>query len=96
MFSGYYRVNYEDTLWHRIIMALEEDVEVIDVLNRAQMVDDIFNIARAGGISYDMVFHFAGYLKSETGYYPWVSALNALSYISGKLNDNEAEKLLQV
>lgn len=95
-FVGYFRVNYDDTLWQRIINALRSDRKNIHVLNRAQLIDDAFNIARTGRIDYQIAFHLAEYLRYETEYYPWVSALNALSFLSGKLGDDEAEQLLQV
>ncbi|XP_018561218.1 glutamyl aminopeptidase-like isoform X2 [Anoplophora glabripennis] len=93
--TGYYRVNYDDILWQRIIEALKNDRNSINVINRSQLVNDVFNIARAGGVSYRTAFHLAEYLRYETEYYPWVSAFNAISFISGKLADNKAERLLQ-
>ncbi|KAJ8921494.1 hypothetical protein NQ315_003112 [Exocentrus adspersus] len=93
--TGYYRVNYDTRSWNHIIEALVNHTADIDVLNRAQLVDDIFNIARAGRIEYKMAFDLAEYLVNETEYYPWVAALKALSFIRGKLGDDEAEKLLE-
>ncbi|KAJ8960570.1 hypothetical protein NQ318_013859 [Aromia moschata] len=94
---GYYRVNYDEVLWERIIAALKNDTErkTIDVLNRAQLIDDIFNIARVGRIGYERAFELADYLSSETEYYPWSSALGAISYLMGKLGNSKAESLLK-
>ncbi|KAJ8960561.1 hypothetical protein NQ318_013850 [Aromia moschata] len=46
--TGYYRVNYDDDLWDSIAAGLlKEDFDGITELNRAQIVDDIFNLAMA-------------------------------------------------
>ncbi|KAJ8982961.1 hypothetical protein NQ317_005279 [Molorchus minor] len=92
-----YRVNYDETLWRRLISYLKDDDlrAGIHVLNRAQMVDDIFNIARTGDVSYGLAFELAEFLINETEYYPWKSALTAFSYVLGKLENDDAEANLR-
>lgn len=47
--TGYYRVNYDDSNWKAISTALKSaDHDKIDVLSRSQIVDDLFQLARAG------------------------------------------------
>lgn len=47
--NGYYRVNYDLTNWNAISTALKSaDHDKIDVLSRSQIVDDLFQLARAG------------------------------------------------
>nr|ADK11710.1 aminopeptidase N [Leptinotarsa decemlineata] len=93
--TGFYRVNYDDILWSRIIKTLKGgDMKNIHVLNRAQLIDDAFNVARAGKVNYITVFSLADYLKGETEYYPWFSALNAVSYLVDHINDNETTIVL--
>jgi aminopeptidase N len=72
--SSYYRVNYDDNLWNLLIEQLNSNnYEQIHLLNRAQLVDDSLNLARAGKISYDVPFGILGYLSKEADYIPWAS-----------------------
>lgn len=72
--SGYYRVNYDEKLWNLLIKQLNSDKhDLIHVLNRAQLVDDSLNLARAGKINYEIPFGILKYLESETDYVPWAS-----------------------
>ena len=46
--TGYYRVNYDDNNWKLLIKQLKADHTKIHVNNRAQLIDDALNLARAG------------------------------------------------
>uniref|UniRef100_A0AAQ4QWD8 Aminopeptidase n=1 Tax=Gasterosteus aculeatus aculeatus TaxID=481459 RepID=A0AAQ4QWD8_GASAC len=70
---GYYRVNYDLGNWNRL-------VELIPVINRAQLVDDAFNLARAKMISTVLALDTTKYLIKETDYMPWESALSNLDF----------------
>lgn len=72
--TSYYRVNYDDNLWNLLIQQLNgNNFDQIHVLNRAQLVDDSLNLARAGKISYDVPFGILEYLIKESDYIPWAS-----------------------
>lgn len=87
---GYYRVNYDAANWEAIRKALlTEDYGKIHVLNRAQIVDDLFNLAQSGEISYNLVLDVTDYLVHETNYIPWLSAFNGLSFLSRRIADND-------
>ena len=45
---SYYRVNYDANNWAALSTQLADDHLVIDVRNRAQLIDDALNLARAG------------------------------------------------
>ena len=47
-----FRVNYDEKNWKLLAKQLDEDHESIHVLNRAQIIDDSLNIARAGVLDY--------------------------------------------
>ena len=69
---GYYRVNYDESNWRKIIAVLNsENYELIHVLNRAQLVDDALTFAFDGVISYEIAFGVISYLERETNYIPW-------------------------
>ena len=71
--SSYFRVNYDDNLWNLLIEQLKGDFLKIHLLNRAQLVDDSLNLARAGKINYEVPFAILGYLTKEIDYIPWAS-----------------------
>ena len=49
---GYYRVNYDERNWELIIAQLKRDPTSIHVTKRVQILDDAFNLARAGLLNY--------------------------------------------
>ncbi|XP_058975541.1 membrane alanyl aminopeptidase [Musca domestica] len=80
--TGYYRVNYDVKSWHGIHHALlTNNWGGIHELNRAQVVDDLFNLARASVIDYDLALDILAYLKTETNYLPWTAAFNGYNYL---------------
>jgi len=64
---------------------LKLDPKTIHVLNRAQLIDDSFNLARAGELSHFVPFTLVSYLQKEDDFIPWYSVLNSLSYIVERL-----------
>lgn len=90
--TGYYRVNYTESNWHAIHHALAAtNWSGIHEVNRAQIVDDLLNLARAGYISYDLTLAVLEYLETETNYIPWTSAFNGFNYLSIRLGTDIAE-----
>uniref|UniRef100_A0A1L8E2T9 Aminopeptidase n=1 Tax=Nyssomyia neivai TaxID=330878 RepID=A0A1L8E2T9_9DIPT len=90
--AGYYRVNYDSDSWNIIITALKETAhDGIHILNRAQIVDDLLNLAKAGYVPYGTTFQMLDYLKSERNYIPWLSAFNGLNHIRRRITDSNKE-----
>ena len=55
--TGYYRVNYDRKNWQLIIKHLNKDsFRNISTVNRAQLIDDALNLARAGRLDYAIAF----------------------------------------
>ncbi|CAN7983602.1 unnamed protein product [Ixodes hexagonus] len=73
--TNYYKVNYDKTNWLMIISQLESDHKVIHEFNRAQLIDDSLDLARAGQLPYDLAFDVLEYLPKERGHVPWNTAL---------------------
>lgn len=46
--TGFYRVNYDNDNWNLLIQQLNSDHQVIHVINRAQIINDAMELARAG------------------------------------------------
>jgi aminopeptidase N len=79
--TGFYRVNYDVTNWERLAGQLETAHADIHRMNRAQMLDDAFNLARAGRLDYTTALTLTDYLGQELDYIPWTAALNGFAYI---------------
>uniref|UniRef100_A0A3P9A9K8 Aminopeptidase n=1 Tax=Esox lucius TaxID=8010 RepID=A0A3P9A9K8_ESOLU len=78
--SGYYRVNYNLENWERLLNQLNTDHLVIPVINRAQILDDAFNLARAKIVNTTLALRTTRYLYQERDYIPWESAIRNLNY----------------
>jgi hypothetical protein len=69
---GYYRVNYDEDIWIAIINVLNSDsYSTIHVMNRAQLIDDAFSLAKGGYIDYSIAFDILKYLVREDDFFPW-------------------------
>ncbi|KAK7075272.1 hypothetical protein SK128_014552 [Halocaridina rubra] len=79
--TGYYRVNYDDYNWSLLAYQLQQDHEVIHVTNRAQIIDDALNLARAGLLSYNFAMNITRYLASERSYVAWKAAFLNLNFL---------------
>jgi len=53
-----------------------KNFQKIHVINKAALLDDAFNLARAGYVNYSIPFDLTTYLTHETEYEPWVSVNN--------------------
>lgn len=73
-------------MWKRIINALKSnEFEKIHEINRAALIDDLFNLGRVGEVDYDIVFEATLYLKKEKNYIPWRAAFVGFGYLKTKL-----------
>ncbi|KAM5171354.1 aminopeptidase N-like [Mantella aurantiaca] len=78
--TGYYRVNYDERNWERLLHQLNNDISAIPLVNRAQIIDDAFNLARAKYVNTTRALDTTKFLSKEFEYMPWQAALNSLSY----------------
>ena len=96
-FIGYYRVNYDENNWALLISYLKNDnYTKIPPVNRAQLLDDSLNLARAGVLPYGTALDLAEYLEKEVDYIPWFSALTAFTFLDLRLTDTATERLFKV
>lgn len=81
--SGYYRVNYELQNWQAIMDHLMDvkKFRQISPSNRAQLIDDSMNLARAGYLSYDVAMNLTRYLTHEDDTTAWKAAMNAFNFL---------------
>ena len=87
---GYYRVMYDKTNYKLIQTQLQSDHTKISSINRAQLLNDGLNIAKANLLSYDVALDMTLYLTKEREYVPWHSALIGLTYLDSMLYTSAA------
>ncbi|XP_050072636.1 aminopeptidase N-like [Anopheles maculipalpis] len=86
---GYYRVNYDDRNWELITNALIDNYAAVHRLNRAQLIDDAYWLARSGRLDLRIALRLMTYLRGELEYAPWTAANVALSYFNSRLRGTE-------
>lgn len=72
---------YDDTNLGLINNQLTENHLAIPPDNRAQILDDYFNLARANLTSYDNPLDLTQYLVKERDYAPWKAASVSMDFI---------------
>ena len=87
---GYYRVMYEETNYNLNLAQLATDHNKISLINRAQILNDALNIAKADLLPYSVALDLTLYLDKEREYVPWHSALTALTYMDSMLYSSAA------
>uniref|UniRef100_A0A1B6GWM4 Aminopeptidase n=2 Tax=Proconiini TaxID=565685 RepID=A0A1B6GWM4_9HEMI len=85
--TGFYRVNYDAHNWKLLIKHLldVDRFRQIGTLNRAQLLDDALNLARAGVLDYATALDVTKYLSHELDYLPWKSAFQSFKYLTNML-----------
>lgn len=83
-----YKVNYDDKNWLLLIGTLKHDVSKIPTLNRVQLIADAADLSYVGILDYELLFNLLGYLKQETEYLPWKTALGKADTLKNHLINN--------
>ncbi|XP_061710739.1 membrane alanyl aminopeptidase-like [Cydia pomonella] len=84
--TGFYRVNYDDYTWNLITIALRGEARTqIHQYNKAQIVNDVFQYARSGIMSYTKALNILSFLEFETDYAPWVAAMTGFTWLRNRL-----------
>lgn len=90
-------MNYEEENWRALINQLYRDCSVIHVLNRAQIIDDLFNLAKVNEVNYTLVFSAIQYITKEVDVVPWYSLKKGLEYLLNRMwRSQEGFKYLKV
>lgn len=87
--TGYFRVNYDLRNWRLLIEQLMRNPEVISVGNRAGLIDDVFNLARAGYLPQNIPLEIVRYLSQEKEFLPWHAASRVLYHLDKLLDRTE-------
>jgi hypothetical protein len=92
--AGWYRVNYNQENWELLITQLNVNHQLIDVISRAQLLDDSFNLGRAEILDQLTFLEISEYLSNEEDPLPFVPAFAGLDFIGNLLsNDYETFQL---
>ncbi|XP_061102769.1 aminopeptidase N-like isoform X2 [Conger conger] len=79
--TGYYRVNYNPENWEKLLQQLETDHQKIPTLNRAQLIDDAFNLARFKYVDITLALNTTKYLLKDKEFLPWETANEKLLHL---------------
>lgn len=71
--------------WASLINQLNVSPASIHVVNRAQLIDDSFNLARAGLLNYTVPLSLIKYLDQENDVIPWFLAMKHLNYVLDRM-----------
>lgn len=81
-FTGYYRVNYDDSNWRKLANYLNSDnYTKIHVLNRVQIIDDAYHLMKAEQLDIEIFLELANYLSRETDFLALYPMFNLLEEI---------------
>lgn len=86
--TGFFRVNYDLENWNKLIQQLRTNYKLIDPINRAQLIDDSFNLGRAEYLSQTVFLNIISYLSNETDGLPFETAFDGLYFISNMFSNN--------
>jgi hypothetical protein len=64
---GVYRVQYPTDVWQQIIGCLKLNATIIPSVDRAGLIDDVFELSRAGRVDITIALSMSTYLVNETG-----------------------------
>ncbi|XP_025159189.1 aminopeptidase Ey-like [Harpegnathos saltator] len=92
--NGYFRVNYDEESWNRIEIFLHSNnYNKINVLNRAQLIDDAYYFMMQGCVSPFRFWKIVSYLKRDVNYVAWYPMFNILSFMWPIWNCPEVEHI---
>uniref|UniRef100_A0A1B0D793 Aminopeptidase n=1 Tax=Phlebotomus papatasi TaxID=29031 RepID=A0A1B0D793_PHLPP len=80
--TGYYRVQYD----YVTLSLLSRNYQDLPEINKAQLIDDALNLARAEYVTYDIALTFLLRMSQHfTDVLPWAAATRGLEYITDML-----------
>ncbi|XP_077564771.1 thyrotropin-releasing hormone-degrading ectoenzyme-like isoform X3 [Haemaphysalis longicornis] len=74
---GFYRVNYDRKNWMMLIEQLKKGHLEIPHENRAQILNDVYDLARSGVVQMSLALSASRYLTKEREFLPWRAALDS-------------------
>ncbi|XP_059611771.1 aminopeptidase N-like [Phlebotomus argentipes] len=91
--TGYFRINYDTQNWRLLAKELHQGYPFrIPPLNRAQLIDDSFNLAYSDIIDFPLALDIIKYVINEDQYTIWQAANNHLMSLDRRLDGPSYEK----
>ncbi|XP_057331893.1 aminopeptidase N-like [Microplitis mediator] len=88
--SGYYRVDYDTENWKKITeFLIKDDYKMIHVLNRGQVINDLFYMATNDRQNLTTFLELTKYLSREVDLIPWRHAINSFKSMKRKIVDQK-------
>lgn len=78
---------YDEQNYRLISDQLVADHRRIALCNRAQLLDDAFDLAFNGRLSYNVALNLTTYLHSEREFLPWNAVSSELQFIDNMLHN---------
>lgn len=89
---GYYRVNYEESMWTELSKVLttwtDAGVNHFSPLNRAHLLNDVFALADGEYLPYTTALDMMNYLNEERNLVPWTVAISQAKKLLALLASN--------
>ncbi|XP_047352813.1 glutamyl aminopeptidase-like [Vespa velutina] len=79
---GYYIVNYTEDNWRTFTDLLLTNIQVLDPVNRADLLHDAFILGDNNDLSYHIVLNMTTYLKNESALQPWIVAGQWINHVN--------------
>lgn len=80
---GYYRVNYNDANWIKLMQYLNsEDYNKIHIINRAQIIDDAFHFFLQRQLSYNLFWDLTNFVLQDTNFVTWYPMIKVFEYFT--------------
>ena len=95
IFSAYYRVNYDERNWYRLVNYMNSDgFSNIHSLNRAQLLEDALYFYKQQKLDRNLLVSITSYLIQEVDYIPWVPGFKILDHLLETTKDIEEFKVI--
>ncbi|XP_019765505.2 endoplasmic reticulum aminopeptidase 1 isoform X4 [Dendroctonus ponderosae] len=91
--SGFYRVMYEEEMWHSLIKLLKTNHTMFSAADRANLIDDAFTLCRAGLLNATIPLELSTYLIKERDYVPWATAIEHFQNWARRMSESLPYKL---
>lgn len=90
--SGFYRVNYDESNWRRLIELLHSrdfNRHVLTPTDRAGLLDDAFSLMKISLLTADLAMNLSNYLETgERDFVPWDTALRHFAALDAVMDGN--------
>uniref|UniRef100_A0A0A9ZCF5 Glutamyl aminopeptidase n=1 Tax=Lygus hesperus TaxID=30085 RepID=A0A0A9ZCF5_LYGHE len=92
--TGFFRTIYQDDEWNTIKKIMLTKPELFTPEDRANFLDDMFSLSRAGFTCYGQTLSTLTYLRygKEVHWLPWACILKHLVYLKNALSSNAEDK----